>query len=648
MKKIHIMSLLLLSMLLCAVILVSCGGDDLPPDPDTDTPSVTDPETTPPDQSTSAATEGLTFKLNEEGDGYVVSGMGSVTDTDIIIPAKHEGLPVVGIATYAFSPASSNAAKTLVSVTIPEGVTYIESQAFRLCDALTTLRVPSTLTHVESDAVYKCDEFCYQITDMISYLGNEENPHIVLVKANVTNLESYSIHADTKVIAGAAFDDCSKATSIPLPQGLISIGKYAFADCKEWNDFSLPNSLTYIEDYAFMNCSKITEISLPASVKDFGVGAFAGTGISSFTMPAGMTVIPDLSFYNCYRIKSFTIPNGITTIGKRAFSDTGLTSIDIPASVTTIDTEAFHHCTNLASVTFHEGLKTIGKNAFAYSSLTTLTLPEGVITVGEQAFRTLDDYTTVTLPGSIANWGENIFYEASIDHLILAEGFTALKKEAFYQISEIRNVTLPDTIQMDGWHDDIYGIKKVTLPANATKITAGCMPAWITTLYVTAGIQDIDPNLFDTCKNILTLELNPANATYQLKNNCLIRTSSKTLVRAVEGFVIPADGTVTTIGSKAFKNFAIRGYGKQTIDLPKQITLVEEEAFYDCKISSFTFRERIKFGKNVFRDITDISFTYCGTKSTLKSYQVVFTSPWYVTGTAQIQCTDGRVSASDL
>ena len=38
------------------------------------------------------------LKYERSGEGYVVTGIGEVTDTELVIPQEHDGLPVIGIA----------------------------------------------------------------------------------------------------------------------------------------------------------------------------------------------------------------------------------------------------------------------------------------------------------------------------------------------------------------------------------------------------------------------------------------------------------------------------------------------------------------------------------------------------------------------
>ena len=71
-------------------------------------------------ETISAGSVGLAFTDNGDGT-YRVSGIGTCTDTEVVVPAMYEGKPVTSIGSYAFDGCSS-----LTSVVIPDGVTSIQ------------------------------------------------------------------------------------------------------------------------------------------------------------------------------------------------------------------------------------------------------------------------------------------------------------------------------------------------------------------------------------------------------------------------------------------------------------------------------------------------------------------------------------------
>lgn len=101
------------------------------------------------------ATASLVFK--REGDTYIVKGVGE--ETAIVIPAEHDGLPVVAIRGDYGNGAF--AGKDIVSVIIPDTVTEIGQNTFNGCVELkeVTLSQSSTLSKIGNNAFSGCSSF---------------------------------------------------------------------------------------------------------------------------------------------------------------------------------------------------------------------------------------------------------------------------------------------------------------------------------------------------------------------------------------------------------------------------------------------------------------------------------------------------------
>ena len=93
----------------------------------------------------------FTLVKDKEEDYYVVSGIGSCTDKDIVIPSEYNDKPVKGISSKAFTNCD-----TITSVTIPDSVTKIESAAFFMCSSLKSVTIPDSVTSIGSYAFAYC------------------------------------------------------------------------------------------------------------------------------------------------------------------------------------------------------------------------------------------------------------------------------------------------------------------------------------------------------------------------------------------------------------------------------------------------------------------------------------------------------------
>ncbi len=98
------------------------------------------------------ATEGLKYDINAEGTAYILSGIGSATDKDIIIPACFNGKKVKGIATGAFSDIDF-----IESIFIGENIEYANRYAICNCSSLKNIYISSETLSVDGVLLYGCN-----------------------------------------------------------------------------------------------------------------------------------------------------------------------------------------------------------------------------------------------------------------------------------------------------------------------------------------------------------------------------------------------------------------------------------------------------------------------------------------------------------
>lgn len=101
----------------------------------------------------------------------------------------------------------------------------------------------------------------FKNTDFNSYSGN------VIIPTSVRGYPVRSINL-------YAFKDCSRITSISLPNSLDSIAWFAFENCG-MTSISIPNSVGVIETGAFYSCANLKQVTLPNSIHSIEFGVFA-------------------------------------------------------------------------------------------------------------------------------------------------------------------------------------------------------------------------------------------------------------------------------------------------------------------------------------------------------------------------------------
>jgi len=468
---------------------------------------------------------------------------------------------VTEIKNYTFHGCTS-----LTSITIPDSVTSIGDCAFLWCVNLTSVTIGEGVTSIGNSAFSGCTLITYNEYDNAYYIGNKDNPYVVLIKAKNTAITSCTINENTKVIYGGAFLDCTSLKSITIPDSVTSIGGSAFLDCTSLKSITIPNNVTSIGRYAFDGCTALTEINFNAKAMDnlseddnvFSYAGNNGVGIK-VTIGKDVTKIPaylfysnsytssylpnitsvvfeedsvcesigGCAFYRCTRLKSITIPDSVTSIGGSAFYGcTSLTSITIPDSVTSIGESAFEGCTSLTSVTIGDSVTTIGVNAFRdCDNLTSITIPNSVTSIGGTAFYGCTKLTSVNYLGTIEQWcniqfdnsyatplcyANNLYINGELlTELVIPDTVTKINDYAFYRCTRLKSITIPDSVTSIGG-SAFYGctsLTSITIPDSVTSIgdfMFGYCTS-LTSITIPDSVTSIGKYAFYNCKSLKTI-----------------------------------------------------------------------------------------------------------------------------------------------
>lgn len=164
-----------------------------------------------------------------------------------------------------------NGKKSLRSIILPEGITFIDRSAFSN-SGLEAITLPESLMEIGQSV----------------FLG--------------TQLKEITIPANVKSLGSSAFEG-SDAGTMPLEKVIFSgstimeIEPYTFKNCVNLKEITLPESLTIIAYDAFFGCSSLTKVVIPDNV----------------------TEIEKTAFSQCTSLTEATIGRSVISIGKSCF-----------------------------------------------------------------------------------------------------------------------------------------------------------------------------------------------------------------------------------------------------------------------------------------------------------------------------------------
>lgn len=133
----------------------------------------------------------------------------------------------------------------------------IGQNAFKDAVKLKYIEIPDSIINVEEMAFSGCDSLEFNEYNNGLYLGNEDNPYALFVKAKNKEITWCSVNENTKAICGRAFMFCENLSSVSLPTGLKGIGEQAFSYCIKLDILEIPSSVAFVADYAFSDMSAV-------------------------------------------------------------------------------------------------------------------------------------------------------------------------------------------------------------------------------------------------------------------------------------------------------------------------------------------------------------------------------------------------------
>ena len=153
--------------------------------------------------------------------------------------------------------------KSLKKITIPESVHFTGGDVFNGCVKLINVIIKST--NIIQEDFYECNNLKFNKYNNAYYLGNEENPYLVLIKPTSPNIVKCQINERCKIMNTRAFAGCKRLRSIDIPDSVVIISYDLFDNCTGLKSVRFSNSTKEIQA-SLSICKKLRTIICEAEM----------------------------------------------------------------------------------------------------------------------------------------------------------------------------------------------------------------------------------------------------------------------------------------------------------------------------------------------------------------------------------------------
>lgn len=524
-------------------------------------------------------------------DDYYVLKSYTGTETDVAVPANIREGTVDVLGTHVF-----NNNETIVSLTLPETLLQLQSDAISWCSQLRSVSLPQSLIVINDRNFWQCNA-----------------------------LSEITIPAGVRSIGETSFYSCAALQSITFQGVCPAIGKDCFVSLAD-------DAVIYVpDDQLDAYQSALQAAGCTASVQSSGVNAVivdnngyvesefdfdAATGtITAYNGYATYLSIPETiggaavkaiganAFYGHYYLAVLELPEGLETIGENAFYNCQtLGCVSFPSTLKTIEARAFYNSYFADRIDLKQ-VVTIGEEAFRYARLSgTVTLPEGLVAIGDGAFADNHSLEELYLPASLERIGSNAFSGDTSLTYVYMDGLTppVLGENAFANCASLTDMDLNE-----------HCTKQQMLDMQATVDAMGLTACrvWRNQNTLTATPSDH----LDVYENGLMVAYTGQETHIRPFGSYMRNGEAITVTGLADGvfkdnttlayFAVNHNDEPFTIGDEAFMNSAIQG-----VDLFDSVTSIGARAFANCaNLEELTIPDSVtSIGEGAFDGLTGL------------------------------------------
>ena len=457
--------------------------------------------------------DNFNYKLKSDNT-YELVGLNESGMTEIIIPTRHNQIPVTSIGKHAFTGQTK-----IRNIQIPSGIIQIGERAFYDCDNLESIFIPKSVEFIDAMPFGNCNKLVIyaEVTSAPTEWEYGWNFSESLVPRPVhwgASLNEIIVHEDSRyiIIDGNAlltqylgtdtnYEVKSSVNYNNVDYDIIAVGERAFEN-KRLQSIAFSNSIQRIERKAFEGNIDLYDISLPDNLDVIGADAFNNTGwylsqvkgivylkdwaldfkgvmlpnttvevkngikkiadfalygsndnLLSIMLPDGLLSIGDGAFYGCVKLDNIIVPNSVISIGAEAFyACRGMKFISLGSGLITLGDSVFENCSSMDGVQLPAGLLSIGESAFAScSSLTSISVPNKITIINDTTFSACAKLNEIELPKDLSYIGNMAFQGTAITELIIPKSVQYIGQMAFWNCANM-SIYFESNSPSDKWN----------------------------------------------------------------------------------------------------------------------------------------------------------------------------------------------------
>ena len=505
-----------------------------------------------------------------------------------------------------------------VKIVLPKTIVFIGTNCFENCPYLETvdmsateleclpsysfafsfmfknILMPKTMIILNESAFFNTGLTSVKIGKNIEFLGDS-------LYKNTTVTEADLSASNIKYIPNYLFENCTKLTSVFLPEKLKKIGENAFMNTALTN-IELPSTIVYIGKSAFMNCHFLNSIDL-SSLK--------------------LTIVSDSLFKDCSHLETINLPDGIIELQDYCFSNTSINEFEFSKTIEKLGIGIFFNCLNLEKVDmslltyieqfpdylfsgdeklsilkFSQDMKRVGKYTFNSTKLNSFDFTSFIL-LEEGSFQNCNgisslDLSTIRSPFipnycfngctglmSIEKWpkgilkiGKSAFQGTSISKVSFSEKVIEINEFCFADCSSLVYVDL-SLCSLEHFHNNAFancGNIAVIWPQNDINFVLGdsfFSGSKICDITLPCTCTEIGKECFSHCTDLKKIDMSATLIT-TIPSKCFEFTSELTIKWP--------QNTLKHIKENAFS-----GCKFSSITLPETVTSLGESAFSECQ-----------------------------------------------------------------